>query len=494
VKKHTIKNIEQKKEIWLYIDFPLLALDAALADIENIKAESAIAVASVQKNVQRIVCCNSYAQKWGVDPDLSLSTALAICPDLLVLSRSPGQENLLLHRLALIAYQFSPAVIINNSGIWLELSGCDQLFQGYSKLLQRLHRQILFLSVTATTGIAMSALAAQLLCGQQFQYYLPNEDEMYRNLMTTKLFKLPGSQKQKNNFKQLGLENIGDLLALPRSALSQRFSAELLETLSLLNGEKPCTLKRFTPPIEFSDEIQIPHGLYNKDSLLFYMKTLLQRFCVYLMARQRHCRKFVWHFEPLFGERQSMSIILSISNNNWSSLLTLSRLQLERLDLPQSIEKISLFSDQFTDMPEPSFDLFGDQVALNNQASTLMDNLYARLGIEALSQPSMSEEHLPEKAGGMSPPNRVTNINYPTSKAPQPLWLLTNPVRIQLRNHQLYWRQTLTIISGPERLCGNSWQTEQQRDYYLACDSKGARYWLFRESMNKQWFVHGLFS
>ena len=115
MKKHTVKNIEQKKEIWLYIDFPLLALDAALADIENIKAESTIAVASVQKNVQRIVCCNSYAQKWGVDPDLSLSTALAICPDLLVLSRSPDQENLLLHRLALIAYQFSPAVIINNS-------------------------------------------------------------------------------------------------------------------------------------------------------------------------------------------------------------------------------------------------------------------------------------------------------------------------------------------------------------------------------------------
>ena len=106
----------------------------------------------------------------------------------------------------------------------------------------------------------------------------------------------------------------------------------------------------------------------------------------------------------------------------------------------------------------------------------------------------MSEEHLPEKASSMSPPHRAKNTNYPTSKAPQPLWLLTNPVRIQQRNHQLHWKQPLAIVSGPERLCGNSWQTEQQRDYYLACDSKGARYWLFRESMNKQWFVHGLFS
>ncbi|KRO91905.1 MAG: hypothetical protein ABS24_05905 [SAR92 bacterium BACL26 MAG-121220-bin70] len=189
-----------------------------------------------------------------------------------------------------------------------------------------------------------------------------------------------------------------------------------------------------------------------------------------------------------------MAITLSGSNNNWPSLLTLSRLRLERLELPQSIDQISLFCDQFIDKPELSFDLFDDQITLDNQSSELIDNLYARLGVEALSQPSMSEEHLPENAGSIGPPNRSAKTNYSTSKAPQPLWLLTEPTRIQQRNKQLYWRQPLTIISGPERLCGNWWQSEQQRDYYLACDSKGARYWVFRESMSKQWFVHGLFA
>jgi len=494
VKKNRIDSIDPKKDIWLYIDFPLLALDAVLADIDHSQTESAIAVASLQKNVQRIVCCNNHAQKWGVEPALSLSTASAICPDLLVLSKNHAQEIRLLHSLALIAYQFSPEVIINDRGIWLELSGCDQLFHSYSKLLQKLHRQMLSLSSTATTGIAMSPLSAQLLCGQKFQYYLPDEDEIHRSLMATELFKLPGNQKQKNHFKQLGLESIGDLQALPRSALSQRFSPELIKTLVLLNGEKPCTLNRFTPPIEFSDQIQIPQGLYSKDSLLFFMKTLLQRFCLYLSARQCHCHNIVWCFEPLLGKSQSMAITLSGSNNNWPSLLTLSRLQLERLELPQSIEQISLFCDQFIDKPEISFDLFDDQITLDNQSSELIDNLYARLGVDALTQPSMREEHLPENAGSISPPNRSAKINYPISKAPQPLWLLPQPTRIQQRNKQLYWRRPLTIISGPERLCGNWWQSEQQRDYYLACDSKGARYWLFRESTSNQWFVHGLFA
>jgi|TARA_B100000497_G_scaffold87454_1_gene97544 protein ImuB len=189
-----------------------------------------------------------------------------------------------------------------------------------------------------------------------------------------------------------------------------------------------------------------------------------------------------------------MALNLSSSKNNWSSLLTLSRLQLESLELPQSIERVSLSCNQFVDVTESNFDLFGNQVLLDNQASELIDKLYARLGVDALSQLVTSEEYLPELAGNTQPPSKNTKTNYVASKAPQPLWLLNEPTPIQERNQKLYWRRPLTIISGPERLCGNWWQSEQQRDYYLACDSKGARYWIFRETTNKRWFVHGLFS
>ena len=164
------------------------------------------------------------------------------------------------------------------------------------------------------------------------------------------------------------------------------------------------------------------------------------------MTRQCYSHELVWRFEPLLGKHQLMTIRLSGSNHSWSSLLSLSRIQLERLDLPRSIEQISLYCGQFTVMPGLSFDLFGDQMTLQENTAELIDNLNARLGVEALSRPTINAEH------------------------------------------------PLTIVSGPERLCGNWWQSQQQRDYYLACDSKGARYWIFRESTNKQWFVHGLFA
>jgi protein ImuB len=191
-----------------------------------------------------------------------------------------------------------------------------------------------------------------------------------------------------------------------------------------------------------------------------------------------------------------MRIQLSGSQNSWSNLLMLSRLQLDQLELPGSIEQIILTTDQFVDMPMGMFnlDLFGDNDSAQ-QSCDLIDSLNARLGIEALSQPVLNQDYLPEQASTLAAPGQHINTTINDRlKAPQPVWLLSEPAPVQIRNQQLYWHQPLSIISGPERLCGNWWQAEQQRDYYLACDSRGARYWLYRETSSQHWFVHGLFS
>ena len=442
---------------------------------------------------------------------LSISTALALCPELEVLPRQIEQEQQLLQQLALVAYSFSPVVILtdsglfnHSSGLWLEISGCYKLFKGYDALLRELDYRLRFQSITAVNGIGQNPLAAKLLCGPDFETQLPDQTEIQRRLLSTDLSLLEINRKQQQSFKQLGLNTVGDLLALPRSALSRRFNAELMLTIAQLNNEKPFNAPRFQPANSFRDLIQNPQGIFNKESLLFPMKTLLQHLCQYLMARQCHCREIEWHFEPLIGDSQKMQIQLSGSQNNWSTLLMLSRLQLERLELPRSIEQIILHADQFIEAPMGVFnlDLFDDKQTAQ-QSCELIDSLNARLGIDALSQPILNQDYLPEQASTLAIPGKHSSTAFnqkldetldENQKAPQPLWLLTDPALVQMRNQQLYWRQPLTLISGPERLCGNWWQAEQQRDYYLACDSNGARYWLFRETSSQRWFVHGLFS
>jgi protein ImuB len=267
-----------------------------------------------------------------------------------------------------------------------------------------------------------------------------------------------------------------------------------MDTLGLLVGEKTFTGDRFKPPQSFYNEVQNPQGIYSKESLLFPMKTLLQQFCQYLAVLQCHSLQLEWTFEPLLGKHQKIILSLSGSNNSWSNFLNLSRLKLERIDLPQSIERISLSSDKFIDMPDLNVDLFNNQFDLNKEEKGLIDNLSARLGLEALSKLVMNNEYLPEKVSTLEPIHQNLDSKYIISKSYKPIWLLAEPSPAKWYKKQLYWGNPLKILSGPERLCGNWWQSEQKRDYYLVSDSEGSRYWIFRELLSNQWFVHGVFA
>ena len=216
----------------MYLHFPLLPLESLPPAAED----QAAAVICRQKNRHQVICCNSQAQVWGIEPSLSLSTALALCPGLITLPREIESEQKSLQRLALLAYSFSPIVIVDketNQGLWLDLTGCSQLFQGYDSLLKKLQLQLQYQSITACTGIAQSPLAAQLLCQQHFQTQLPASSA----LDTIALSKLALSNKQQQHFNQLGLQTLADLQALPKASLSRLFGASLIQTIALLTGE-----------------------------------------------------------------------------------------------------------------------------------------------------------------------------------------------------------------------------------------------------------------
>ena len=482
--------------LWLYVHFPKLISEAVLSVMNNAPVDKPVVVVNRQNNAQRVACYNEPAKQWGIEKALSLSTALAICPELVVLAKNPRQEQQLLKQLAVIAYSFSSDVIIDTEGLWLELSASEQLFNGYTPLLKRLHRQISSLSITATNGMGKSPLAAKVLCAEHFHTHLLNNSQIMDALEATSLEVLPSNKRQQQTFKQLGLITIGELIKLPRSALSQRFSPDLLETLELLLGEKPYSAPRFQPATEFYDDMQNPQGIYSKEGLIFPMEALLRRFHHYLIARQCQCAEIIWQFEPLLGASQSMTVNLSDSSQDCANLLDLSRLHLEQLDLPPSIERISLFCNQFITSSNPVFDLFDDLRAENCHSSKLIDCLHARLGKNAISQITKDAEHLPELASKIthigSQPS--TQSQHKLKETQQPIWLLPVPAPIRMYRRQLYWKKPLTIVRGPERICANWWQSEQQRDYYLASDHLGAHYWIYRESTDNTWFLHGVFA
>ena len=89
-----------------------------------------------------------------------------------------------------------------------------------------------------------------------------------------------------------------------------------------------------------------------------------------------------------------------------------------------------------------------------------------------------------------------------TKNAPRrPLRLYVKPQLVDFSATQHFvWhkaRRVVTQHEGPERIAMEWWRYEESRsarDYFRVEDEEDRRYWLYRNTATKQWFLHGLFA
>jgi len=80
------------------------------------------------------------------------------------------------------------------------------------------------------------------------------------------------------------------------------------------------------------------------------------------------------------------------------------------------------------------------------------------------------------------------------SGMPRPVWLLDEPVPLAVNLQQLC-REGSILEQGPERIESGWWDGKDVvRDYYIARQLHGARWWVFRERRTRCWYLHGMFA
>lgn len=93
-------------------------------------------------------------------------------------------------------------------------------------------------------------------------------------------------------------------------------------------------------------------------------------------------------------------------------------------------------------------------------------------------------------------PTTVFGTNSPltANTLPRPGWLLSTPQALIERHGAPFYRTTLTLVAGPERVEAGWWDGRGvARDYYIAVDARSHWYWVFRERATGDWFLHGFF-
>ena len=482
----------KSEEIWMYIKFPKLSLEAITMNYSKDFTNKPLVVIDTHKNKRKIIAYNNLSKDYGIDKTISLSTALAMCPDLIIKERNSSREKKLLNNLAIIGYQFTADITIENHALCLEISKSKRLFRGYNNLLCLIHEKISLHKIFAINGFGINPLIAKILCKNKFQKFLPNLNNVYKELNKIPAIKITDNLNTRKIFSQLGIQSIKDLIDIPISLLSERFDSDLISNLEILLNKKQQILYKFKPSKTFHDEIQYINGLTNKESLIFPMKSLLKSLNEYLIAIHCRCSQIIWEFTTPLNVNITMKIKLSRSKNDWSELLNLSRIKLDNINLPKVVEKVSLYCADLIEDKKINNEIFNDNKNKSQYKGNLVDSIVAKVGEKALFTLLTKNEHIPKKAGSITKFDMKQFFEQQTTENTRPLWLLKTPNPIKFLNGKLYFKSPITILSGPERINDNWWENNQQLDYYIARDEEGTNYWIYKSGV--KWFIHGIFS
>jgi protein ImuB len=78
---------------------------------------------------------------------------------------------------------------------------------------------------------------------------------------------------------------------------------------------------------------------------------------------------------------------------------------------------------------------------------------------------------------------------------PRPVWLLAEPEMLRAADLQRLREGALILEEGPERIESGWWDGRGvARDYYIARQVHGARWWIFQERHTQEWYLHGVFA
>ena len=477
--------------------------------------------------------------------------AIATAPALICLEEDLDADRQALTQLAEWAQRFSPIVALEDglapACLFIDTTGCAACFGGEEALVQSACAEFSKNGWTVAITLADTLGAAWALAHQE-QWRVASGEwrEMGRKeqgaqdeqelaprpsplapyssplathhspLATLPVAALRLSAGTVTLLGQLGIERIGQLSALPRDQIAERFGAEVGLRLDQASGRAPEVIAPFHPQPEPAASWVFEDPVERHEIVAKVLGLLLER--LQAILEKRHCgARVVECVLELDGAKaQRFECSLSRPARTASYLNGLLRARLEQIRVQAPIRAMcvsALVLERFAHEQPRLFDAAGeaDEAAL----AQLLDNLASRLGKEAVTAARFRADPQPELACRFisalecDQDRKRLPTPFPDAEdspvfAHRPLRMFPRPIPIQVvtvvpngmvqRFHGAGVDQAVVRCQGPERIETGWWRgADIQRDYFMVETIQGTRWWIFQRLDNGRWFLHGCF-
>jgi protein ImuB len=519
------------------------------------------AIVATAANQRPIVAANVAAAARGVVRGMTLTQAQAICSTLAHREHDPVRDAKALTALARWMMRFSPLVCptFEDHSIFLDVTGCGRVFGGLDKILREVSETMRRWRLTARSAIAPNPGAAwalaqfgvsnHILIGQNNPHPGPPPEYQGRGeegrvdlaavLAPFSVAALRIDSACATALRHLGIETIGQLIALPRSALPARFGRQLLLRLDQAMGRipEPLDFLEHQSPIRVREDFE---GVISAaKSLRAVLEKLVDRIIVELIDLGAGARRIEVDFLRPYAPAIHRTIVLSRPTRDGKKILRLIECAMEGMgeeekarrhegiprsrDLaparrgmrgeracclfpPAGFVGIQLEAAVVERIVDEQFHLLEQKEQTGQiELDDLMERLTLRLGPMGLLRPQLVESHVPEKAVRMvAEVNRMVETAgkadpHPILRKPaedqergkrgaRPLQLLPIPVPIRViatlspdgdgRPGSFIHdgiNRSIVHAMGPERISGQWWEGQNKTRDYFDVEDANGR-------------------
>jgi protein ImuB len=452
----------------------------------------------------RITHLNALARKNHLRIGTPQTVARDLLPNLHTAIVSSEEISQIRQELITSLQTFSPRVeAIDYAGAFhVDPEGLQRLYGGYRNwaiCVQRYLRARHW-RCSVTVGFHRHrALAVAMMHGGVTVLQSADQERELSNKTPLREFDLPGELCESLN--ALGIDTLGDFLAVPSGELHSRFGddASTLHDSFAEHMQLPIQPHAFDDPARVSFQIDPPDE--DQHRLLFAIKGALHSLLHQVHARGEavqslelsfHLEQAYLHQEHVEPASPTLDLML---------VLELVRLRLGETRFQGAVQEVELLANtvraRAEQVPLPGHQSDRDMSAVHRALARIR----AAYGAHSVTKARLREAHLPEASFRWEP---IQHAHMGDQTGAPPIYSLIR--RVYARPKPLPPREpkepeagpllardhAIKHMYGPYRVSGGWWKRLVERDYYYAETDHGDLLWLFYDRPRKRWFLHGV--
>lgn len=477
-------RIQNRQPLWCALVFPDLSLEVCISH-----ADSPAAVTDI--NGKKILSANLAARDSGVYSGQSYTSAIVVCPGLRVTQRNVLSEKLILNSIAELLQQFSPQIICEEESIIFEISGSLRLFGGIDQLKKKIKETIKARRFRYEMAISPTILSALWRARSAQVKAVFNVKNLPSEMAPLPIDVMGMGKELRSSLQAIGIENLADLIRMPRAGMARRYGWALVDTLDRAMGRKPDPRAMWKAPEYFEKSLEFYCETDSRKLLDQGIIRLSDQLSYFLCQRQLAIRRLIVEIhtnsrvyegnpESYHPVREGNSIVWMVSN--WLDAI--------RLDSPAW--RLVFRAREFISF-QPDQGLNFSKAIEQERLRVAVDGIRSRFGNAAIVRVGISPDHRPEMATQKVSLDSVRKIEGREQKG-WPLFLLSQAVNL----HGIVGKQDhgegMKIMGGPERIESGWWDgNDVSRDYYRVRSSDGAELWVFNDLRSGNWYLQGYF-